>query len=104
MRPFKRRYLTHKQMLALSQAEPGDQPLPGWHVPFPGTRFYGGNGTIHRTGELDIETYQGTVIAVWFRCQQLPFRQVTIDLDRAAEIAYPPMLPGVEIVGVELAE
>jgi hypothetical protein len=37
-------------------------------------RTYGWNGTIHGTEALDVEIGpDGRVIAVWFRCQMLPF-------------------------------
>ena len=44
------------------------------------TRFYGGQGeernTIHATDYVDVETDQnGKVLAVWFRCSTLPFKQ-----------------------------
>jgi hypothetical protein len=47
-------------------------------------RFYGRDKTIHQTTELDVETDKnGKVVAVWFRCQALPFQQVTVEKDRA---------------------
>ena len=48
--------------------------------------FYGGDKTVHRTGWLDIETRNGEVVAVWFRCAMLPFRQVEVDKERAREM------------------
>jgi len=51
-----------------------------------GTRYYGGDGTIHGTTELDVETRDGKVVAVWFRCIALPFRQTEIDKSRADEM------------------
>ncbi len=47
------------------------------------TRFYGDGGTIHSTTHLDIETRNGEVVAVWFRCQTLPFKQTKVDKSRA---------------------
>jgi hypothetical protein len=45
-------------------------------------RVYGGDNTIHKTGHLDVEVnYKGEIIAVWFRCQHLPFK-VTYDTTR----------------------
>jgi len=45
---------------------------------------YGDNHTIHRTGHLDVETdKEGQVVAVWFRCYALPFRQCHVDDERA---------------------
>lgn len=52
----------------------------------PGTRTYGGNGTIHQTGFFDIETQHGVVVAVWFRCQPVPFRQVEVNSNRAVDM------------------
>ena len=38
--------------------------------------FYGGNGTIHQTGTIDVQMDKhGHVVAVWFRCRMLPFTQ-----------------------------
>lgn len=51
-----------------------------------GTRYYGDGGTIHSTGHLDIETFHGTVVAVWFRCQPLPFEQHEVDGPRAIDM------------------
>lgn len=51
------------------------------------SRYYGDGGTIHRTGHLSIETYQGRVISVWFRCQQLPFQVHEVDSGRVVEMA-----------------
>lgn len=49
-----------------------------------GTRYYGDGGTVHSAGRLDIETDQtGRVVAVWFRCQALPFRVTTVSWSRA---------------------
>jgi hypothetical protein len=41
-----------------------------------GNRYYGDGGTIHGTGELDVEvdSQTGEVTAVWFRCLNLPFK------------------------------
>lgn len=50
------------------------------------TRFYGGNGTIHSTGYVDVETYEGEVVAVWFRCSMLPFKQTEVGDARAEEM------------------
>jgi hypothetical protein len=48
--------------------------------------FYGGDKTFHRTGWLDIETRNGEVVAVWFRCAMLPFRQTEVDKHRAKDM------------------
>lgn len=51
-----------------------------------GTRYYGDGGTIHSSGHLDVETFQGTVVAVWFRCQALPFQQTEVEGSRATDM------------------
>jgi hypothetical protein len=70
-------------------------------------RFYGGDGTIHHSGWLDVGTHKGTVVSVWFRCQALPFNQTEVGADRAAEmesmykrmkLAGGPTIEGVEVV------
>lgn len=50
------------------------------------SRYYGDGGTIHHTGHLDVETYKGEVVAVWYRCQPLPFKQAPILEGRAQEM------------------
>lgn len=69
-----------------------------------GTRYYGDGGTVHGSTVLDIETRDGKVVAVWFRCQALPFGQVEVDRERAAEMEsmyksnwIPPEVHGVEL-------
>ncbi len=52
----------------------------------PAARTYGGTKTIHRTGALDVETHNGRVVSVWFRCQVLPFRQTEVGDDRSKEM------------------
>ena len=38
--------------------------------------FYGGDGTIHQTGHVDVQLNKdGEVVAVWFRCRMLPFEE-----------------------------
>jgi hypothetical protein len=69
----------------------------------PEGRFYGDGGTIHRTGHLDVETHDGQVVSVWFRCQMLPFKQTEVDERRAAEMRPSeqerlPDLTGVQVV------
>lgn len=65
-------------------------------------RFYGDGGTIHHTGHLDVETRNGEVVSVWFRCQMLPFKQTEVDEHRAGEMKFKsgplPNLTGVEVV------
>lgn len=66
-------------------------------------RYYGGTGTIHGTGEVNIETYCGEVVSVWFRCQHLPFTVSEVSTRRAEEmgLAYDSQPPP-SIVGVEM--
>jgi len=70
-------------------------------------RYYGDGGTIHSGTELDVEVdSSGRVVAVWFRCQPLPFRQADVDVDRANEMrsmyrGYGSKLTGVEILDQE---
>ena len=50
-------------------------------------RFYGDGGTIHSSTWVDVEVdRQGRVVAVWFRCQQVPFTDTLVDDTRAAEM------------------
>lgn len=50
-------------------------------------RFYGGTGTIHSTGYVDVEVDKnGDVVSVWFRCSMLPFKQHNVDEARAADM------------------
>lgn len=52
-----------------------------------GMRYYGSDMTVHRTNQLDVETDKdGKVVAVWFRCQALPFQQSTAEDWRAEEM------------------
>jgi hypothetical protein len=67
-----------------------------------GTRYYGDGGTIHSTGLLNIEIFNGEVVGVWFRCQHLPFDQTEVDDYRATELSRlyangAPPLHGVEV-------
>ena len=60
-----------------------------WDKRYLGTklhRIYGRDGTIHGTHYLDVETVGSEVIAVWFRCQLLPFKQVPKGADRKEAI------------------
>lgn len=70
-----------------------------------GTRYYGDGGTIHHSMHLDVETDgDGNVVAVWFRCQPLPFRQSQADPNRAEEMTR--MYEGfhTELHGVEVKD
>jgi len=67
------------------------------------TMRYGGNKTIHQTGELNVELHNGKVVAVWFRCLHLPFTQSEASENRAAEMERlyktpPPAMVGVEVL------
>ena len=55
-----------------------------WRALFPGRRFhYGDEGTIHRTGMVNVEVDKhGRVVAVWFRCAMLPFDQTVVEWGR----------------------
>jgi hypothetical protein len=63
-------------------------------------RYYGNGGTVHPGSQLDVEIHNGHVVAVWFRCQALPFQQVDVDAFRAAEMEHvpAPQLTGVEVL------
>lgn len=68
------------------------------------SRYYGEGGTLHGTTELDVETDAvGRVVAVWYRCQMLPFRQRTVDDERSIEMDKGYPVP-VEITGVEVLD
>lgn len=50
-------------------------------------RIYGDDKTIHRTKVVDVEVNKdGKVVAVWFRCQPLPFKQSLADTGRANDM------------------
>ncbi len=72
----------------------------------PNTFVYGHDKTIHQTTELDVETYNGKVVAVWFRCMMLPFNQEDVDKSRAKEMieAYKEPAPRLLAVEVETNE
>jgi hypothetical protein len=66
-------------------------------------RYYGEGGTLHGTTELDVETdATGRVVAVWYRCQMLPFKQHTVSDQRAIDMdeggAVPLQITGVEVL------
>ena len=48
--------------------------------------IYGHDKTIHRTTALDVETYKGKVVSVWFRCMALPFQQDEATEERANQM------------------
>jgi hypothetical protein len=69
-----------------------------------GTRFYGDGGTVHGSTHLDVETHNGQVVSVWFRCQMLPFKQHEVNAMRALEMrkhSYKVELHGLEVKDVE---
>lgn len=50
-------------------------------------QLYGDDNTIHRNTWLDIETdRRGNVVAVWFLCLSLPFKQIKVDENRADQM------------------
>lgn len=65
-------------------------------------RFYGDGGTIHSTGYVDVEVHDGQVVAVWFRCQMLPFKTAAVDAERARVMLGARVLPS--IAGVVFVE
>jgi hypothetical protein len=67
-------------------------------------RYYGEGGTLHGTTELDVETdATGRVVAVWYRCQMLPFKQRTVSDERAIHMDEAGAVP-VQITGVEVLD
>jgi hypothetical protein len=88
-------------------AEPGPDVWAAKQALAKPSRYYGGGGTIHSSGELDVETdKKGNVVAVWFRCQTLPFEQHRVDRDRVNEMRrmygeQMPTLTGVEVLDRE---
>jgi hypothetical protein len=70
--------------------DPGhDGPCNGWPCETAKQKMefrYGDNRTVHRTGHVDVEAHKGKVVAVWFRCVALPFRQLETHEDRAKDM------------------
>jgi hypothetical protein len=62
-------------------------------------RFYGDDETIHRTTVIDVETFNGEVVSVWFRCQPIAFHQTEVDEPRARSMRamWSPMITGVQV-------
>jgi len=55
-------------------------------------RTYGHDGTIHDSEHVDVEVDSGgKVVAVWFRCMALPFRQSVADDFRADQMRGHPI-------------
>lgn len=76
MRIFRRR---PRGSLCIPGFSQGQSPSPGLERRFYGTK--GGFSTsVHRTGTIDIQLDAGTgeVVAVWFRCLNLPFTVSTV--------------------------
>lgn len=50
--------------------------------------YYGDGGTIHDSGEVNIERDEktGKVVAVWFRCMMLPFTDHVVGEGRAQDM------------------
>lgn len=48
--------------------------------------IYGEDRTIHSNGYFDVETRNGEVVAVWFRCMPVPFLQSKVNAARAREM------------------
>jgi hypothetical protein len=70
-----------------------------------GTRYYGDGGTIHSsTHHIDIETYQGEVVGVWFRCQALPFKQIKVSGERSVQMSLLYDEQKSELHGVEIKD
>ena len=71
------------------------------------TRVYGHDKTIHRTTAVNVEVHDGRVVAVWFRCQPLPFDQHEASPRRQAEMdaLYASMARGsVQLLAVEIQD
>ncbi len=66
--------------------------------------IYGHDRTIHRSGHLDVETDDnGNVVAVWFRCLSLPFKQVRTSKD-GTQVIDSDDAAGMKILAVEVSE
>lgn len=62
---------------------------------------YGYNKTIHRSKYLNVETDKtGKVVAVWFRCMRLPFKQSVVDKNRVKDLEQTESFP--LIMGIDL--
>lgn len=106
--PGWRQIVTHGDV-AEAHTYPGDTNLAKViEISNSQSRFYGGDNTIHHTGHLDVETRDGEVVAVWYRCQMLPFEQEEVDDDRARSMRsamhHPAGPYGMFIEGIELSD
>lgn len=62
-----------------------------WRALFPGAarQHYGDEGTIHQTGEVNVEVDRhGRVVGVWFRCALLPFTESVVSWERARDMRH----------------
>lgn len=89
-------------MVQVADLDPGTKWKLKQELAKPGM-YYGNGGTIHGTGWVDVETDKdGNVVAVWFRCMMLPFKQHTVSKERAAHMREANVginvLTGVEII------
>lgn len=56
-------------------------------IPSGGSFKYGdSSGTIHHTGEINVELRNNQVVSVWFRCMMLPFTETQVEAVRALEM------------------
>lgn len=64
-----------------------------------GSRTYGWNGTVHASELLNIQLGpDGKPIAVWFRCQMLPFDVSHVNQPRGVENQSLPRIMAVEVI------
>lgn len=71
----------------------------------PEVRVYGHRGTIHNTERVDVEVNAaGECVAVWFRCQQLPFKQSFADGKRASDMNHGSQVGLPRLVAVEVID
>jgi len=66
---------------------------------------YGDSGTIHRTGQVNVERdmQTGEVVAVWYRCRLLPFTDTEAGPGRVHEMrdAYRKRPPSIRAIVFE---
>jgi hypothetical protein len=68
------------------------------------TRTYGFDGTIHQTTGVNVEVHDGEVVAVWFRCQPIPFTQNDFGPARAKDMQRlydQEIIPGILAIEIE---
>lgn len=68
------------------------------------TYQYGKGNTVHQNSYLDVEVDEnGLVVALWYRCMPLPFKQHQVTKERAREMtdfyksSTPPKVFSIEI-------